>query len=85
MDDIDLQKLVIVAQYSPTHAHSKRRDRTGNFMSRPKMTVELAQSINDGLYFFEQVCLFKLLQLYNYGGHVNDRFSHLLGHATEQW
>lgn len=47
---------MIVAQSSPSHDRQKRHDRTGHFISRPKMTVELAQSINDGLYFYEQVC-----------------------------
>ena len=57
LDDLDLQKLVIVAQCSPSSAHLNHHDRTGDFTSRCKMTDELAQSISDGLYFFEQVCV----------------------------
>lgn len=29
-------------------------DRTGNHMSRAKITSELAKVINDGLYYYEQ-------------------------------
>ena len=51
MDDFEISKLMIVTQTPPP---PKKHDRTGNFMSRAKMTAELAQVINDGLYYYEQ-------------------------------
>ena len=56
LDDQELQKLLIVTQ-TPAAVVRKHPggDRTGNFMSRPKMTAELAMAINDGLFCYEQV------------------------------
>lgn len=51
MDDFEISKLMIVTQTPPP---PKKHDRTGNFLSRAKMTAELAQVINDGLYYYEQ-------------------------------
>lgn len=55
LDDQDIQKIIIVAQTPPASRRPPVGDRTGNFTSRPQMTNELAQVINDGLYFYEQV------------------------------
>ena len=61
MDDQQVQKLLIVTQTSTTTvvsaAYKKHPggDRTGNFVTRSKMDSDLAQAINDGLYFYEQV------------------------------
>ena len=60
MDDQQVQKLLIVTQTSTTvvsAAYKKHPggDRTGNFVTRSKMDSDLAQAINDGLYFYEQV------------------------------
>ena len=52
MDDQDIQKLLIVTQTPPAY---KKHDRTGNFTSKNKLTSDIAQAINDGLYFYEQV------------------------------
>ncbi|KAL5460587.1 hypothetical protein EMCRGX_G034041 [Ephydatia muelleri] len=54
LDDQDIQKILIVAQTPPVSRRPPAGDRTGNFTSRPQMTNELAQMINDGLYFYEQ-------------------------------
>lgn len=57
VDDEHIQKLMIVTQMPPSSPRTKAAssDRTGNFTTRAKMTVEIAQAINDGLYFYEQV------------------------------
>ena len=57
MDDQDVQKIIIVTQTPPAYKKHPGGDRTGNFISRPKMTTDMAAAINDGLYFYEQVCL----------------------------
>ena len=51
MDDFEISKLMIVTQTPPP---PKKHDRTGTFISRAKMTAELAEVINDGLYYYEQ-------------------------------
>lgn len=43
---------MIVTQTPPS---VKKYDRTGNFVTRVKMTQELSKAINDGLYYYEQV------------------------------
>ena len=55
MDDQDVQKIIIVTQTPPAFRKHPGGDRTGNFISRPKMTTDVAATINDGLYFYEQV------------------------------
>ena len=55
LDDQDIQKILIVAQTPPVSRRAQMGDRTGNFTSRQQMSNELAQMINDGLYFYEQV------------------------------
>ncbi|CAI8037076.1 La-related protein 1 [Geodia barretti] len=58
MDDHELGKLLIVTQTSHASPAGTRKhpggDRTGNFLSRAKVTAEIAKTINDGLYFYEQ-------------------------------
>ena len=56
MDDQDVQKIIIVTQTPPAAVRKHPGgDRTGSFTSRTKITSDLAQAINDGLYFYEQV------------------------------
>lgn len=47
--------MLIVTQ---THSHRAPKhegyDRTGDWMTRVKMTQELVQTINDGLYYYEE-------------------------------
>lgn len=57
MDDQDINQILIVTQ-KPRRILSKhpQGDRTsGSHQSRNKMTADLAQTINDGLYYYEQV------------------------------
>lgn len=51
IDDQDVHKIMIVTQTPPS---VKKYDRTGNFVTRVKMTQELSKAINDGLYYYEQ-------------------------------
>ena len=54
MDEEDIQKIIIVTQPPPYLRKHPGGDRTGNFTTRTKITSDLAQAINDGLYFYEQ-------------------------------
>ncbi|XP_028348082.1 la-related protein 1B isoform X6 [Physeter macrocephalus] len=54
IDDQDLNKILIVTQTPPYMRKRPGGDRTGNHMSRVKITSELAKVINDGLYYYEQ-------------------------------
>ncbi|KAF3818642.1 hypothetical protein GH733_012059, partial [Mirounga leonina] len=54
IDDQDLNKILIVTQTPPYMRKHPGGDRTGNHMSRAKITSELAKVINDGLYYYEQ-------------------------------
>ena len=57
MDDQDINQILIVTQ-KPRRILSKhpQGDRmSGSHQSRNKMTADLAQAINDGLYYYEQV------------------------------
>ena len=73
MDDHELGKLLIVTQTSHASPAGTRKhpggDRTGNFLSRAKVTAEIAKTINDGLYFYEQVCVVYFLTLYSLNFH----------------
>lgn len=63
MDDQDINQILIVTQ-KPRRILSKhpQGDRTsGSHQSRNKMTADLAQTINDGLYYYEQVREYFLL------------------------
>ncbi|KAE8630371.1 hypothetical protein XENTR_v10000802 [Xenopus tropicalis] len=54
IDDKDLNKIIIVTQTPPHLKKHPGGDRTGNHISRAKMTSELAKVINDGLYYYEK-------------------------------
>ncbi|XP_041435515.1 la-related protein 1B isoform X2 [Xenopus laevis] len=54
IDDKDLNKIIIVTQTPPHLKKHPGGDRTGNHISRAKITSELAKVINDGLYYYEQ-------------------------------
>lgn len=61
ISDTDLKKLILVMQsnnYSRNNNNNKSStqiyDRTGEYTSRVKMTKEMAEIINDGLYYYEQ-------------------------------
>ena len=58
MDDEYVKQLVIITQ-TPPPAHNKKHptgDRAGTHGTRSKLSVNISQAINDGLYFYEQVC-----------------------------
>ena len=74
MDDQDINQILIVTQ-KPRRILSKhpQGDRpSGSHQSRNKMTADLAQTINDGLYYYEQVrkCSSKCITLYCSTGFV---------------
>ncbi|XP_068136033.1 la-related protein 1B [Hyperolius riggenbachi] len=54
IDDQDVNKILIVTQTPPYLKKHPSGDRTGNHVSRAKITSELAKAINDGLYYYEQ-------------------------------
>lgn len=54
IDDQDVNKILIVTQTPPYMRKHPGGDRTGNHVSRAKITSELAKVINDGLYYYEQ-------------------------------
>ncbi|KAI5102711.1 la-related protein 1B isoform X3 [Silurus meridionalis] len=54
LDDSDVNKILIVTQTPPYMRKHPGGDRTGNHVSRAKITTELAKAINDGLYYYEQ-------------------------------
>nr|XP_042715974.1 la-related protein 1B isoform X2 [Chrysemys picta bellii] len=54
IDDHDVNKILIVTQTPPYMRKHPGGDRTGNHVSRAKITSELAKAINDGLYYYEQ-------------------------------
>lgn len=54
IDDLDLNKILIVTQTPPYMRKHPGGDLTGNHMSWAKITSELAKVINDGLYYYEQ-------------------------------
>ncbi|XP_062429963.1 la-related protein 1B isoform X2 [Rhea pennata] len=54
IDDQDINKILIVTQTPPYMRKHPGGDRTGNHVSRAKITSELAKVINDGLYYYEQ-------------------------------
>lgn len=88
ISDQDVNKLLIVTQSPPSAAGQSTGgqnqttsrqpkhggyDRTGDWITRTKMTQELAKVINDGLYYYEQdlwednewVCMFLALSKFN--------------------
>lgn len=54
LDDSDINKILIVTQTPPYMRKHPGGDRTGNHVSRAKITSDLAKAINDGLYYYEQ-------------------------------
>ncbi|TRY99108.1 hypothetical protein DNTS_021540 [Danionella cerebrum] len=54
LDDRDVNKILIVTQTPPHLRKHPGGDRTGNHVSRAKITTELAKAINDGLFYYEQ-------------------------------
>ncbi|XP_026799975.3 la-related protein 1B isoform X3 [Pangasianodon hypophthalmus] len=54
LDDSDVNKILIVTQTPPYLRKHPGGDRTGNHISRAKITADLAKAINDGLYYYEQ-------------------------------
>ena len=56
LDDTDIQQIIIVMQTPPAFIRKHPGgDRTGQSYNRSKLTADIAQAINDGLYFYEQV------------------------------
>ncbi|CAF0743980.1 unnamed protein product [Brachionus calyciflorus] len=54
MDDHTIQKLLIITQTPPVNRKASNHDRTGYHVPRAKITADLAQAINDGLYYYEK-------------------------------
>ena len=60
MDDQAISKLVIITQSPPANRkngagpHLHLNDRTGDHIPRAKIVSELAKTINDGLFYYEQ-------------------------------
>lgn len=54
LSDRDVNKLLIVTQSANRAPKHEGYDRTGDWTSRVKMTQELVQAINDGLYYYEE-------------------------------
>ena len=54
MSDGEINKLVIVTQTPHRPKKHEGYDRTGDFTTRAKMSQDLAQVINDGLYYYER-------------------------------
>ena len=59
MDDVEVQQIIIVTQ-TPPAAFRKHPggDRTGQSYNRSRLTADIAQAINDGLYFYEQASVY---------------------------
>lgn len=56
LSDRDINKILIVTQVGPTHRPPKHEgyNRTADFASRTKITQDLEQVINDGLFNYEE-------------------------------
>lgn len=56
LSDRDINKILIVTQVGPSHRPPKHEgyNRTADFSSRTKITQDLEQVINDGLYNYEE-------------------------------
>lgn len=56
LSDRDINKILIVTQVGPSHKPPKHEgyDRTGDFTTRTKITQDLEQVINDGLFNYEE-------------------------------
>lgn len=69
LSDRDINKLLIFTQTSLPSSRAPKHegyDRTGDWTTRVKMTQELEQLINDGLFYYEQ-------ELWNQDGQWNVR------------
>ena len=55
LDDMDVRRIIIVTQ-TPTMKKHPGGDRTVHSYHRSKLSVDTAEAINVGLYFYEQVC-----------------------------
>lgn len=53
LGDHEINKIIIVTQTPPPRKH-EGYDRTGDWITRVKMTQELAKIINDGLFYYEE-------------------------------
>jgi len=56
LSDRDINKILIFTQTHPPSSRIPKHegyDRTGDWITRVKMTQELEQLINDGLYYYE--------------------------------
>ncbi|XP_039301988.1 la-related protein 1B [Solenopsis invicta] len=57
LSDRDINKILIFTQTCPTSTRIPKHegyDRTGDWITRTKMTQDLVQLINDGLYYYEE-------------------------------
>lgn len=54
LSDRDVNKLLIVTQATTRAPKHEGYDRTGDWTTRVKMSQELVQAINDGLYYYEE-------------------------------
>ena len=54
LSDNDINKLLIVTQTTSRVPKHDGYDRTGDRTTRVKITQELEQAINDGLYYYEE-------------------------------
>lgn len=52
--DQDVNKILIVTQTPPAVKKHPQGDRTGDHVSRAKMTANMTKVINDGLFYYEQ-------------------------------
>lgn len=52
--DQDVNKILIVTQTPPAFKKHPQGDRTGDHISRAKMTSNMTKVINDGLFYYEQ-------------------------------
>ena len=57
MDNDHITQLVIITQVPPISRKHSGGDRTGNYTSRSKLSVNISQTISDGLYFYEKVSI----------------------------
>lgn len=54
MDNDHITQLVIITQVPPIPRKHSGSDRTGNYTSRSKLSVNISQTISDGLYLYEK-------------------------------
>ena len=54
IDDVDLDKILLITQTPPYLRKHPGGDRTGDHQKRAKVTAEMCKVINDGLIYYEQ-------------------------------